>query len=568
MTPGGDRSPRLIRVWLRMAMRAVWLLFTLLAVGARGQLNLSLLVVVGLWAVLIMLSTLREALGGPSSPALQLESLLEGGLALAAVGVTGPIGSPLWSALLLPPLSLALTQAWRHAAFLGGAELLLAGALALGPDPSSGARWAATSEHLLAVTAAAGLIGVPLRSTVRAAWKPGDAGQGIARPQPAGELWNHALDLDKVLAGILDSTQQLLQEDLGPLAQPGLGVWLPTENGLVLAKDHRLRPRTYATLLSPDEPGLLTECLQQKQRRQRRDPRADPDLKGLAGLKVGHLALAIPLLADGQAQGVLLIGLPDHSLSPASLERLDLLVARAGPALRTARAFYDLALEKDANAEIQEETRRKLARDLHDGPTQSVAAIAMRVNYARRLIERDTQAAESELVKIEDLARSTTREIRHMLFTLRPLILESQGLVAALEQLAVKVEETHGRHVELDLDPDAAKRLNRETQTVLFFIAEEAINNARKHAEAEHVWVRLRSVSGEVILDVQDDGVGFNVGSVDANYGQRGSLGMVTMRERTALVSGRLQIESEEGKGTRLIVRIPQDGRSASEAGS
>jgi signal transduction histidine kinase len=567
MASGGDRSPPLIRVWLRMAMRAIWLLFTLLAVSARGQLNLALLVVVGLWAVLIMLSTLREALGGPSSPALQIESLLEGGLALTAVGVTGPIGSPLWSALLLPPISLALTQSWPQAAWLGGIELLMAGALALRPDPASGARWAATSEHLLAVAAAAGLVALPLRNTVRAAWRPAEAGHGTGTARLASESWNHALDLDRVLAGILDSTQQLLQEDLGPLAQQGLGVWLPTENGLVLAKDHRLRPRTYATLLSPDEPGLLTECLQQKRCRQRQDPRADPDLKGLAGLKEGNLAMAIPLLAEGQAQGVLLIGLPDSTLSPSCLERLDLLAARAGPALRTARAFYDLALEKDANAEIQEETRRKLARDLHDGPTQSIAAIAMRVNYARRLIERDAQAAENELVKIEDLARSTTKEIRHMLFTLRPLILESQGLIAALEQLAVKVEETHGRHVELDLDPSAAKRLNRETQAVLFFIAEEAINNARKHAEAEHVWVRLYTGPGEVILDVQDDGVGFNVGSVDANYEQRGSLGMVTMRERTTLVSGRLQIESEEGKGTRLILHVPQNGRTTGEGG-
>jgi signal transduction histidine kinase len=80
--------------------------------------------------------------------------------------------------------------------------------------------------------------------------------------------------------------------------------------------------------------------------------------------------------------------------------------------------------------DIQEEARKKIARDLHDGPTQSIAAIAMRVNFARRLMERDFKAASEELYKIEELARRTTKEIRHMLFTLRPLVLESQGLVA------------------------------------------------------------------------------------------------------------------------------------------
>jgi len=89
--------------------------------------------------------------------------------------------------------------------------------------------------------------------------------------------------------------------------------------------------------------------------------------------------------------------------------------------------------------EVQEEARKKLARDLHDGPTQSVSAIAMRLNLIRMMLTRAPEKVEDELIRAEDLARRTTKEIRHMLFTLRPLVLESQGLHAALEAMAEKM---------------------------------------------------------------------------------------------------------------------------------
>lgn len=150
-----------------------------------------------------------------------------------------------------------------------------------------------------------------------------------------------------------------------------------------------------------------------------------------------------------------------------------------------------------------------------------------------------------------------------MLFTLRPLILESQGLVAALNQLAEKQRDTHGQNVTIEAQPGAADNLEIGKQGVVFYIAEEAVNNARKHAEAQHVWVRLSSREDLFVLEVQDDGVGFNVGSVDSNYAQRGSLGMVNMRERTELVNGLLHIESAEGVGTRIVVVVPMTEESA-----
>jgi signal transduction histidine kinase len=182
----------------------------------------------------------------------------------------------------------------------------------------------------------------------------------------------------------------------------------------------------------------------------------------------------------------------------------------------------------------------------------------MRVNFARRLMERDPSAAAEELYKIEELARRTTKEIRHMLFTLRPLVLESQGLVPALESMADKMKETYNQNVIIQADPRVVEALEVGKQAVVFYIAEEAANNARKHAQAAHIWVRLKMLrEGLSLLEIEDDGAGFSVSSVDSSYASRGSLGMVNMRERAELINGVLRLDSAEGRGTRVQVVIP-----------
>ncbi|MGD8621789.1 MAG: sensor histidine kinase, partial [Anaerolineales bacterium] len=232
-------------------------------------------------------------------------------------------------------------------------------------------------------------------------------------------------------------------------------------------------------------------------------------------------------------------------------------------ALQNAKLYRELEQEKERIAEIQEEARHKLARDLHDGPTQSIGAIAMRVNFARRLLQRDPQSASEELFKIEELARKTTKEIRQMLFTLRPLVLESEGLLPALEQLAVKMDENHDQLVIIEAKAGIVDDMEVGKQGVIFFIIEEAVNNARKHAQAEHIWVRMNRKSDVLHLEVEDDGLGFDVSKVQDNYNQRGSLGMVNLHERAELVNGILRIDSKHGRGTRVAVSIPMTMEAA-----
>jgi signal transduction histidine kinase len=187
----------------------------------------------------------------------------------------------------------------------------------------------------------------------------------------------------------------------------------------------------------------------------------------------------------------------------------------------------------------------------------------MRVNFARRLVQRDPNSAAEELFKIEELARKTTKEIRQMLFTLRPLVLESEGLLPAVEQLAEKMQENHDQEIIIEAKQGIVDEMEVGKQGVIFFIIEEAVNNARKHAQADHIWVRLKQRSDVLHLEVEDDGVGFDVSKVQDNYNQRGSLGMVNLHERAELVNGILRIDSRHGKGTRVSVSVPMTREAA-----
>ncbi|MFH1633871.1 MAG: GAF domain-containing sensor histidine kinase [Chloroflexota bacterium] len=309
----------------------------------------------------------------------------------------------------------------------------------------------------------------------------------------------------------------------------------------------------------PAQKGLLKNAIDEGAPLLIQDISQDPELGRVLAFRSCNSAYCFPLQQGLDTYGVLLFAHPESKyFTTVRREVLDIIGNQAVVAIQNACLYQELEQEKERMMEIQEEARKKLARDLHDGPTQSVAAIAMRVNFARRLIDRDTNAASEELLKIEDVARRTTKEIRHMLFTLRPLVLESQGLKIALESMANKMRETYGQNVLVDIDQDIVDELEMGKQGVIFFIVEEAVNNARKHAEADHIWVRLKTIQQDIaMLEIQDDGAGFDVGAVDATYEHRGSLGMVNMRERSELVNGILNIKSAEGEGTHIQVVIP-----------
>jgi signal transduction histidine kinase len=285
----------------------------------------------------------------------------------------------------------------------------------------------------------------------------------------------------------------------------------------------------------------------------------DPELGRVIALRNCTTAYCFPLRSGFNIYGALLFAHPaPNYFSSERQDVLDIIGRQAVIAIQNARLYQDLVEEKERMVEVHEEARKKLARDLHDGPTQSVAAMAMRINLARRMIAKGTDGATDELVKIEELAHRTTKEIRHMLFTLRPLILESQGLEASLKAMADKMHETFGQEVTVNVDERVSSQLEMGKQGVVFYIVEEAVNNARKHASATTIAVTLRTFETNVgLLEIADNGVGFDVQAINKAYDNRGSFGMINLRERAELVNGLLHIDSAPGKGTRVQVYIP-----------
>jgi len=343
-------------------------------------------------------------------------------------------------------------------------------------------------------------------------------------------------------------------------------------SAVLLFKDHELQIGSARRFTNADmrvnlqgEEGILKKILDGGEAILTQDIGYDPELGRIVALRSCSSAYCFPLRSGFNVYGAMLFAHPDPSyFTKERCGLLDIIGRQAVIAVQNARLYQDLIEEKERMVEVQEEARKKLARDLHDGPTQSVAAMAMRISLARRMMTKNVEQAADELVKVEELAHRTTKEIRHMLFTLRPLILESQGLNAALEAMAEKLRETFTQNVLINVDEKILEDVEMGKQGVIFYIIEEATNNARKHANAAHVWVRLRPFeAGIALLEIEDDGLGFDVAAVNKSYDTRGSLGMVNLRERAELVNGLLNIDSAPGKGTRIQVYIPLSEEAA-----
>jgi signal transduction histidine kinase len=145
-----------------------------------------------------------------------------------------------------------------------------------------------------------------------------------------------------------------------------------------------------------------------------------------------------------------------------------------------------------------------------------------------------------------------------MLFALRPLVLETHGLSAAIEMAMNKIRESDGLNMRL-VGGEYGDLLNDQVQGVVFYIVEEALGNARKYSQASMVEVRLWQEDELFVARIQDDGIGFDIQSVNANYSSRGSLGMVNMRERAERIDGSLKVESAPGRGTTITLVVPLD---------
>ncbi len=264
-----------------------------------------------------------------------------------------------------------------------------------------------------------------------------------------------------------------------------------------------------------------------------------------------ELSLRIPLRYQQETIGQMLLASrsPGESFSSTDRHLLDDLTRQAGIAANAVCLSADLQRSRERLLLAREEERRRLARELHDSVSQALYGISLGAHAARTALERDLQGVAEPLDYILVLAEAALTEMRALIFELRPESLETEGLVSALTKQAAALQARHDIAVSTELcdEPD----LPLATKEDLYRIAQEAMHNIVKHAHASHVDLRLDQTSAGVMLDVRDDGAGF-----DTTASFPGHLGLHSMSERVANLGGTFEIESTPGVGTRLRIRI------------
>lgn len=269
------------------------------------------------------------------------------------------------------------------------------------------------------------------------------------------------------------------------------------------------------------------------------DVEREPALRAPRGCPAYRAALAAPLCLPGRVAGVLLAGSPQpRAFDGVDAEVLEAVAAHVALALENAR------LDRRRQELARLEERQRLARELHDAASQQLFALTLAARAARDLLPPAARDAAAALDRVLELAQAAQREMRALIWQLRPADLEG-GLLAALARHA----GTLGLAVEACAEGVA--ELPPQVEAALWRIGQEALQNVRKHAGVEQARVLLRVRAGEAVLEVADAGRGFTPGRV------AGSLGLVSMRERAEALGGTLEVESRPGRGTRVRARIP-----------
>jgi signal transduction histidine kinase len=276
------------------------------------------------------------------------------------------------------------------------------------------------------------------------------------------------------------------------------------------------------------------------------DPDVDHEAMRLLGARSG---LWVPLQVRGRAIGVLAahdkLG-PDVRFSDTDLRLAETFATRAALAVDLSERIAQDALRRVVEA--QELERRRLARELHDETGQALTSILLGL---KALEERTgDEASRAAMEELRELVVSTLQDVRRLAVELRPTALDDFGLVAALERLTASFAEQTGISVDFQTAL-ADERLPEEVETALYRIVQESLTNVVKHARARRVSILLARKEGSVKAVVEDDGRGFDPAQAGDGFG------LVGMRERLALLGGRLEVESGADAGTTIAAEVP-----------
>ena len=279
----------------------------------------------------------------------------------------------------------------------------------------------------------------------------------------------------------------------------------------------------------------------------RRDPRfrgwwpsAHPQMRSFLG---------VPIVAASGIVGAIYLTdkVGAEEFDEADQQLIEMLSVHAALAIEKANLY-----ERSRELSIVEE-RNRLARELHDSVTQKLFGLTLTAEAAATMIDRDTTEARAQLQRLQELTREAMEELRSLIFELRPPEAESEGLATALRKHVDVLQRVHGHAVQLTLDGDAHRSAPADAEVLR--IAQEALQNAVRHAHARHVDVRLDAIDGHLRVAVADDGVGFDP---DEPGLRSRRLGLTSMEERARALGGTLSIDSRPGAGTTVVLEVPR----------
>lgn len=211
---------------------------------------------------------------------------------------------------------------------------------------------------------------------------------------------------------------------------------------------------------------------------------------------------------------------------------------------------------KELIYDIQELDRRRIARDLHDTSLQNLTHMIHKLELASMYIDKDVIQAKLEIAAVSKSINSIIDEIREIIFDLRPMSFDDLGLKETIKNMLDKIRKNSGIIVIEDIDAIDDLYLNREECLLgIFRIIQECVNNVCKHAKAKHLRVSLKDKASYILLEIVDDGIGFDIETVK---NKERHFGLFIMKERVEMMSGNLEIVSNEENGTKVIVQIPK----------
>lgn len=205
----------------------------------------------------------------------------------------------------------------------------------------------------------------------------------------------------------------------------------------------------------------------------------------------------------------------------------------------------------------QEEERQRVARDIHDGPAQTMSNVVLKAELCERMMDVDLEKTKDELKQLKSVVRDCLKDIRRIIYNLRPMSLDDLGIIPTLQRYIQSTIDETGLNISFKNKGDFDDISNTISLTV-FRLIQEALNNIRKHANAENTVINLEIINQEVKIYVYDDGQGFDVScKKNAETYEFSGFGLMSMKERIDLLNGSFEIDSNPGKGTRINISIP-----------